>query len=64
MKDKDINHLKWVYDRMKFVHNENENYDYMIRFSEIIDSLQKSVIIKPKTLNFIKNPRYPKHRNK
>lgn len=63
MKDKDINHLKWVYDRMKFVHNENEDYDYMIRFSEIIYSLQKS-IIKPKTLNFIKNHRCPKHRNK
>jgi hypothetical protein len=33
-------HLEWIYDRMKNVHNENENYDYMIKFREIIDDLK------------------------
>jgi len=40
MKDKDITHLEWVYKRMKYVHDENENYDYMIRFREIIETLR------------------------
>jgi hypothetical protein len=44
MSDKDIKHLEWVYERMKFVHNENENLDYMIRFREILASLQQSDI--------------------
>jgi hypothetical protein len=44
MNDKDIKHLEWVYERMKFVHNENENLDYMIRFREILASLQQSDI--------------------
>jgi len=32
--------LDGIYDRMKNVHNENENYDYMIKFREIIDDLK------------------------
>ena len=39
--DKDIKHLQWVYDRMVNVHGENENYDYMIKFKEIIEQLKK-----------------------
>jgi hypothetical protein len=36
-----------LYLRMILVHGENSNYDYMIKFKEIIDQLwaQKSVII-------------------
>lgn len=45
MKDKDIKHLEWVYERMKYVHNENENYDYMIRFSEILKALRQPAVI-------------------
>lgn len=41
MKDKDIKHLEWVYERMKYVHNENENYDYMIRFRDILEALRQ-----------------------
>lgn len=41
MKDKDIKHLEWVYERMKYVHNENENYDHMIRFREILEALRQ-----------------------
>jgi hypothetical protein len=33
------NHLQWIYARMVAKHGENENYDYMLRFKEIIDSL-------------------------
>jgi hypothetical protein len=39
-KQETIIHLEWIYDRMKNVHNENENYDYMIKFREIIDDLK------------------------
>lgn len=46
MKDKDIKHLEWVYERMKCVHNENENYDYMIRFREILEALRQPSVIK------------------
>ena len=45
MKDKDIKHLEWVYERMKYVHNENENYDYMIRFREILEALRQPAVI-------------------
>jgi hypothetical protein len=36
-----IKHLEWIYNRMVNVHNENPNYDYMIRFEEIIEELKK-----------------------
>ena len=39
--DKDITHLQWIYDRMSNVHGENENYDYMLKFKEIIEQLKK-----------------------
>lgn len=45
MKDNDIKHLEWVYERMKYVHSENENYDYMIRFREILEALKQPVVI-------------------
>lgn len=45
MKDKDIKHLEWLYERMKFVHNENENYDYMIKFREILEALRQPTAI-------------------
>jgi hypothetical protein len=39
--DKDTAHLQWIYDRMSNVHGENENYDYMLKFKEIIEQLKK-----------------------
>jgi len=39
--EKDIKHLQWVYDRMVNVHGENKDYDYMIKFKEIIEQLKK-----------------------
>lgn len=45
MKDKDIKHLEWVYERMKYVHNENEDSDYMIRFRKILEALRQPAVI-------------------
>jgi len=39
--DKDTAHLQWIYNRMSDVHGENENYDYMLKFKEIIEQLKK-----------------------
>ncbi len=44
MGDKDISHLEWIYERMKYIHNENEDYDYMIRFREILKALRSSLV--------------------
>ena len=35
--DKDKHHLKWIYNRLINVHDEDPNYDYMLKFKEIID---------------------------
>ncbi len=35
----DIEHLKWIYDRMVFQHHEKENTDYMRRFNKIINKM-------------------------
>jgi hypothetical protein len=43
MKTEDVKHLEWIYERMKQVHNENEGYDYMVRFRDIIDNLKGSI---------------------
>jgi hypothetical protein len=32
----DVLHLEWIYNRMIEVHNENPNYDFMIKFKQII----------------------------
>lgn len=39
-KTKEQIHLKFLYDRLIHVHGENRNYDYMIKFKEIIDNLK------------------------
>ena len=36
----DIDHLSWIFSRMKSVHGESENLDYMHLFREIIDNLR------------------------
>lgn len=38
--EKDHQHLEWIYQRMKNVHGEDENVDYMLKFREVIDSLK------------------------
>ena len=32
-------HLEWIYNRLIEVHGENELYDYMIKFKEIIEEV-------------------------
>ena len=39
MKHDDFRHLEFMYQRMKDVHNESENTDYMIRFRNILNEL-------------------------
>jgi hypothetical protein len=31
-------HLEWIYNRLIEIHNENPNYDYMLKFKEIIEN--------------------------
>jgi hypothetical protein len=35
------NHLEWIYNRLIGFHNENPNYDYMIKLKTIIDQFKK-----------------------
>jgi hypothetical protein len=37
MSQSDLNHLKWIYDRLIHIHGEDPYYDYMLKFKEIID---------------------------
>ena len=37
----DIEHLEWIYERMKY--GNNENFDYMIRFRQIINKLDNII---------------------
>ncbi len=37
-------HLQFLYNRLLHVHGENENYDYMLRFAEIIKELNEEHI--------------------
>lgn len=40
----DIRHLEWIHSRMVFIHKENPNYDYMLKFAEIIKRLKNDSI--------------------
>jgi hypothetical protein len=50
-------HLNWVFDRLVEVHNENPNYDYMIRFRKIIDESEngetKDLLTRQEKIDFI-----------
>lgn len=37
----DAKHLVWIYQRMRIMHDEDPDMDYMRRFAKIIDKLQK-----------------------
>jgi hypothetical protein len=39
--EEDLKHLEWIYDRIVNVHNENPNYDYMLKFKSIIEQFKK-----------------------
>lgn len=42
MKDKAF--LQFIHDRMKHVHGENENFDYMLKLQAIIDAMDPEVL--------------------
>lgn len=42
---KDRQHLLWIYNRMIEVHKENPNYDYMIKFRDILKTLHKADVV-------------------
>ena len=50
-------HLNWLFDRLVEVHNENPNYDYMIRFRKIIDDIEnketKELLTRQEKIDFI-----------
>lgn len=54
MENKDIQHLRWIYDRLIYKHKENMYYDYMEKFKEIIDSISVDEIKNelPQTLHY------------
>lgn len=44
MEAKDIKHLEFIYERMKNVHVESPNCDYMIMFREILEKEKRLAI--------------------
>lgn len=42
MQQSDVDHLRWIYGRMRF-NGEPDNLDYMVRFKKIIDDNDKNV---------------------
>ena len=39
--EEDLKHLEWIYDRIVNFHNENPNYDYILKFKSIIEKFKK-----------------------
>lgn len=37
------NHIEWIYARMKNVHKEDENYDYMIKLKKVVDFINNEI---------------------
>jgi hypothetical protein len=40
MKAEDINHIRWIHDRLVYVYKENENVDFLIKLRSIIAELE------------------------
>lgn len=40
MKAEDINHIRWIHDRLVYVYKENENVDFLIKLRSIITELE------------------------
>jgi hypothetical protein len=39
--EEDLKHLEFIYGRLVDVHNENPNYDYILKFKSIIEQFKK-----------------------
>lgn len=44
-KRENVKHLKWIYNRMILVHEENQFVDYMEKFLQIIKDLENEIAI-------------------
>lgn len=42
----DYEFLVWIYDRLIYVHRENKNYDFMLRFKRFLEE-NKDFMVKP-----------------
>ena len=40
MSTTDINHLRWIHDRLVYVYKENQDVDYLIKLRSIIAELE------------------------
>lgn len=40
--EEEVSHLEWIYDRLVTVHSENANYDYMLKFKDIIEKFKSN----------------------
>lgn len=49
MTKEEVKHINWMYNRLTSVHNENPNYDYMLKFKEIIDKQLNIAIVSEST---------------
>ena len=38
--EEDLKHLEWIYGRLVDVHNENPNYDYILKLKSIIEKFK------------------------
>ena len=46
MVKKDLEHLKWIYERMVYVHKERTDVDYMLKFKDILNQEDFALSIK------------------
>jgi hypothetical protein len=47
MSAEEFKHLEWIYDRLKFVYEENECYDYMLKFKDILRKISQFSVVVP-----------------
>lgn len=38
-----LNHIKWIEQRLKAIHNENPNYDYMLKLNQISNWIKENL---------------------
>lgn len=43
LEQKDVEHLECIYERLLQKHSENENYDYMTKFKDIISKYKNTL---------------------
>ncbi len=56
MTKEEVKHINWMYNRLISVHNENPNYDYMLKFKEIIDKQLNIVIVSDRKIVRCEDP--------